>query len=157
MRRSLEAGRWRRFRHGVRTETLRVEQGCGRPGLVDQTRTVGLRGDRIRRQKLEGYRSVEGKILGLVDDTHPTLTKLGEDLIMRDRLTDHSFPPEGSWRRAHAFIRGYIELLEPLSTGARVVDRSQQLLPPRVGTQIIVKRLDGHLHRSRRMNLYTLS
>src|ERR1700685_4073890 len=40
-------------------------------------------------QKIQGDKSVEGYVLGLIDDTHAATTKLLEDPVVRDGLADH--------------------------------------------------------------------
>jgi hypothetical protein len=40
-------------------------------------------------QKLQGDKSVEGYVLGLIDDTHAATTKLLDNPVVRDGLADH--------------------------------------------------------------------
>src|SRR3984893_15157287 len=40
------------------------------------------------RQKLQGDKSVQGYVLGLVHDTHPTAAQLLDDAVVRYGLTD---------------------------------------------------------------------
>ena len=44
--------------------------------------------DDVIGQKLQGDKSVEGYVLGLVDDTHAATTKLFDDAVVRDGLAD---------------------------------------------------------------------
>jgi hypothetical protein len=41
-------------------------------------------------QKLQGDKSVEGYVLGLIDDTHAAATELLDNVVMRDGPADHS-------------------------------------------------------------------
>jgi len=43
-------------------------------------------------EKLECDGAVEIRVFGLIDDTHPTLTELLSDPVVRDGLADHSGP-----------------------------------------------------------------
>src|SRR5512143_2018004 len=42
------------------------------------------------RQELQGDKTMESGVLGLVDDTHATAAKLLNDLVVRNRLADHT-------------------------------------------------------------------
>ena len=41
-------------------------------------------------QEFQGDKSVESRVLGLVDHTHPTAAQLRDDAVMRDGLADHA-------------------------------------------------------------------
>ena len=43
----------------------------------------------VNGQKLQGYKSVEGCVLGLVDNPHAAATQLLDDAVVRDGLADH--------------------------------------------------------------------
>jgi len=45
--------------------------------------------DDVIGQKFEGHKAVEGYVLGLVDDAHPTPAELLENAVVRDGLADH--------------------------------------------------------------------
>ena len=73
-------------------------QGCGGLGFLDKTGLgLGVSGQ-LRRQKLEGDRPFELRILGLIDDAHPPFPDLLEDFVMGDALADHValFTPQNS-------------------------------------------------------------
>jgi hypothetical protein len=45
--------------------------------------------DDVIGQKLQGHKSVEGYVLGLVDNTHSATAELLDDPVVRDGLADH--------------------------------------------------------------------
>src|ERR1700730_10982233 len=49
---------------------------------------LGVTGEVIG-QKLQGDKSVQGHVLGLVDHTHPAAAELLNDTVVRDGLADH--------------------------------------------------------------------
>ena len=59
---------------------VRVKERRGGPSLVHEPGPVFLAGDGVWRQELERHGPAEGEILGPVDDTHPPLAELREDL-----------------------------------------------------------------------------
>ncbi len=69
---------------------VRVVQGGSSPSLAAEAfqSTQFLR--QIVRKKLEGDRATELEILGFVDHTHPATTKLLDDAVVRDGLTNHA-------------------------------------------------------------------
>ena len=56
----------------------------------------------LSRQELERYRSLELPVFGPIDCTHPSLTQLGSDVIVGNRLTNHG---KGAPRNSHATPR----------------------------------------------------
>jgi hypothetical protein len=49
--------------------------------------------DDVIGQKLQGYKSVKGYVLSLVDNTHPAAPQLLDDAVVRDCLADQIEPP----------------------------------------------------------------
>ena len=47
----------------------------------------------LGRQELEGHDALELRVLGLVDDPHPALAELLENLVVRYRLSNHFSKP----------------------------------------------------------------
>ncbi len=46
-------------------------------------------GRNVMRQKFEGDKTVQGDVLGLVDDSHATTAKLFDDVVVRNCLAEH--------------------------------------------------------------------
>ena len=68
-------------------------QGSGGLGFLDKTGLgLGVFGQ-LTRQKLEGDRPLELRVLGLVHDAHPAFPEFLEDSVVSDRLPDHPFTP----------------------------------------------------------------
>jgi len=63
---------------------------------LETSQGLGVLGDIIG-QKLQGDKSVQGYVLGLIDNTHPATAELLDDAVVRDGLADHAeeFAP---WR-----------------------------------------------------------
>ena len=66
-----------------------VIQGRGGTGFASKTlKCLGVLGQFLRK-KLQGDMSAQIRILGFVNDTHPTPTEFREDAVMRDGLANH--------------------------------------------------------------------
>jgi hypothetical protein len=71
-----------------RADTRVIEPGGGASFLHEPHSPVVVI-DVPRREELQGDGALELRILGLVDDTHPTLTDFLGDLVVRDGFADH--------------------------------------------------------------------
>src|ERR1700732_67621 len=49
----------------------------------------------ILRKELQCYEAVKASVLGLVYDSHASAAELFDDAVVRDNLTNHSFPRAG--------------------------------------------------------------
>ncbi len=57
----------------------------------------------VVRQKLQGYKSVELSVFGLIDHTHTSATEFFDNAVVRDSLTDERV---GTWHdAAHVRLR----------------------------------------------------
>ena len=61
----------------------------GRFCLSPKTRFDLFVAEQVSGKELKSDRAFEVRVLRLVDDTHPALTELGEDLVVTDCGTDH--------------------------------------------------------------------
>jgi len=69
-----------------------VIEGCGCLRFPDEAVLDLLVAEDITGKELECYRDPKLRVLGLVDNTHPALTELLGDLVVRDGSADHVGP-----------------------------------------------------------------
>ena len=64
----------------------------GRFRLSPEPRLNFLVAEQVSRQEFQSYRTLEVRVLSLVNDTHAALAELPGDLVVRDGSVDHAFP-----------------------------------------------------------------
>ena len=68
---------------------VRVVERRGRLGLASEPLQGDLITEELLGQELERHAASQPRVLGLVDDTHPSAAELVDDPIVGDGLTDH--------------------------------------------------------------------
>ena len=68
----------------------------------------------VLRKKLQGNKTVEPRVLGLINHTHPATTKLLKDAVVGDGLADH-----WRWRRNSGAMLGVVRRRSQRWAGTR--------------------------------------
>ena len=69
-----------------------VIEGSRRFRFSPEPRLYFLVTEQVSCQEFQSYRTLEVRVLGLVNDTHAALAELPGDLVVRDGSVDHAFP-----------------------------------------------------------------